>query len=115
VATEWTVSTLKTLMDSQMQAHEELDRQRHAETDRVLSAYVVTVNDRLVQLNELRSEVITDRGQFLQRDIYDTHHSELTAKVEQLLQFKARATGTAVVLALFASVVGGALVKAFGL
>ena len=60
---------------------------------------------RLEGLNELRKQVIEDRGRFVTRELFDV-------EVDQLKTFRNRATGAAIVLALFAGALGAVVAKA---
>ena len=69
---------------------------------------------RLEKLNELRNEVISDRGTFLTRDRYESQHSALEDKVAALESFRGKALGFGALASLISAVAGALIVKAIG-
>jgi hypothetical protein len=66
-----------------------------------------SVAGRLEKLNELRSEVIQDRGEYVRKDVFET-------QLKPLIEFRSRALGAGAVLALVAGAVGAAILKVLG-
>lgn len=62
----------------------------------------VVVNDRLEKLNELRAEVIKDRGLYITRTEFDL-------SISPLQEFRARAIGFGALVSLVSAVVGGGI------
>ena len=56
-------------------------------------SFVVATNKELEHLNQLRQEVVTDRGLFLTKDIYLEQHRQLTESVDKLNLWRVEATG----------------------
>jgi hypothetical protein len=69
---------------------------------------------RLGKLNELRSEVIQDRGEYLRRDVFESQFDPLMKRLQLLESFKASAMGAAAVLCLVSGAIGAAILKLFG-
>ena len=68
---------------------------------------------RLEALNELRNQVLEDRGRFVLRDVHDSEMDARDARLVALENFRAKATGAGIVLGLFAGAVGAAVARAF--
>jgi len=61
---------------------------------------------RLERMNELRAEVISDRGLFIQRPVYEAEHKSLEGKVTVLEGFRNRSLGLVIVISLFSGLIG---------
>jgi hypothetical protein len=73
---------------------------------------------RLDKLNELRQEVIEDRGTYLTREKYETEHGVLENKIGALEAWRGKALGFGALLALVSAAMGaliqGVVSKALG-
>jgi hypothetical protein len=81
----------------------------------------VEYDARLEKLNELRAEVTRDRALFITTDRFDGEQrvasqarDAVANRVSALENWKAKATGAAVVLTIIAGAIGAAVAKAFG-
>lgn len=68
---EWTIGTLKEHVERILEEKERATQIAKGEVDR-----------RLDEMNELRRQIETERGQFVTRELYDERHAELENKVE---------------------------------
>lgn len=69
---------------------------------------------RLEKLNELRQEVTQDRANYITRDKSEAEAQATDVRLSALENWRSRATGAAVILGLFAGVIGAALMRVFG-
>lgn len=95
--------TLREYLESRWLAH---DREHAALAESIKVARMV-VDARLERLNELRSEVIEDRGEFIRRDIFD-------ARVGIIENWKSKATGVGLVIVVIAGTIGALVSRAIG-
>ena len=91
-------------------AHSEKHRLENVAIEQARNA----IDLRLEKLNELRSEVIQDRGEYVRRDVHDSQIKGLQDKLDALESFRTKAVGAAAVLTLVSGAVGAAIVKALG-
>ena len=68
---------------------------------------------RLEALNELRNQVLEDRGRFLLRDVYDAEMAAQASRFTGLENFRAKSVGVGLVLLAVAGIIGGVISKAF--
>jgi hypothetical protein len=69
--------TLREFFETQMKNQRENTNMRFDALDKALQLSRDEMNRRLEGLNQLRNEVITDRGAFIQREICNQQHKEL--------------------------------------
>lgn len=69
---------------------------------------------RLESLNELRNQVIQDRHMFVTEAKYNAAIEARDHRISALENWRSKATGVALVLALFAGAIGAAVMKVLG-
>lgn len=72
------------------------------------------LNGRLKNLNELRQQVLTDRGLYLTRDRHDAYAAGVDARIGALEAWRNRAIGFGAAIAFIAGISGGIAVKIWG-
>lgn len=82
-------------------------------SERALVEARVEINARLDKLNELRSEVLTDRSEYVRREVFDQGAAIRDQRLDVLENWRSKATGASVVLVLFAGTIGAAIAKVF--
>jgi hypothetical protein len=111
-SSEWTVETLRQHIDERLDRFEDaLDHRFEARDMAIVEAQKV-IETRLLALNELRREVTTDRGQLVQRQVFDARMEAMDLRVRSLESYRARAIGVASVLVLGAGAIGAFIVQA---
>lgn len=103
--------------------------------DQALLLATRTLENRLAQLNELRSEVTQDRSnfitrveftalmdrvslitnQYITREMYEAQSDSRTKRIEALEKWQAKLIGIGIILVLVAGVVGAGIMKLFGI
>jgi len=73
-----------------------------------------TMEARLEKLNELRSEVVRDRGEYVRRDVHSREIEAMNNRLSSLENFRAKSIGVAAVLVLFSGTIGAVVARAFG-
>jgi hypothetical protein len=101
------VEVLMRARDREFEAYKREQEQRI-----ILAAQVI--EQRLQGLNELRSDVVKDRNQFVTRSTYDAEMDARDLRIASLENWKAKATGAGVILTLFAGAVGAAIARLIG-
>lgn len=101
---------IERIIDERSKAHD----QRHYDEAQAIDQARAAVDLRLEKLNELRSEVLQDRGQFVRRDVYDNDKKGRDLRLQRLESWQARASGAAVILTLIAGLIGAAVMRALG-
>lgn len=88
------------MTDTQWAAHlreherdEEAHQRQHESDAKAIELAVSNVDRRLGELNQLRSEVTTDRNQFLTRVEYNARHETLEGRVDGLEKLLDKAEG----------------------
>jgi hypothetical protein len=82
-----------------------------AEREKADDAWKTGVSDRVDHLNQLRTDVITDRSQFVRTGQFDAELKAVNLRLSAVESWKSKATGAAVVLTLFAGAVGAAVMR----
>src|SRR5687768_13576571 len=85
---------IEAIFDEHRKAH----TQKHTDDERAVDQARQAVNLRLEKLNELRAEVIQDRGEFVRHDVFD-------AAIAPLREFRSRALGAGALVALGSGVI----------
>lgn len=101
---------IEAIFDEHRRAHD----QKHVDDERAQDAARTAIDLRLEKLNELRSEVLQDRSQFVRRDLYDADVKSLNEKLEAVRSWQNKAVGAGVILTLLAGTVGALILKLFG-
>ena len=70
--------SIQKLEDERWAAH----LQVHAMGQRAFDSAFITVDSRLETMNEFRAQIAGERSHFLSREVYDTEHASLEAKVD---------------------------------
>jgi hypothetical protein len=68
-------------------------QQLHTEEEKALNIAKGDINRRLDEMNELRKQITNERGEFLQRSVYDREHGMLRESTD--LRLKILETGKA--------------------
>ena len=89
-------------------------REVDVERQKALSLQATEYERRLETLNHAHQEAQRVAHTYITLDKWEDNHSTLATRVEVLENWRARATGAAVVLTMFAGAVGAAIVKVFG-
>ena len=76
------------------------------EREKLFDAKISNMLARMEKLNELRSEVTTDRNQFLRTGVYDEMHKALMNRVEKLEAMHGRFIGVGIVLVALMGILG---------
>ncbi len=71
------VTHLHELMDQRWEAHQRVHETEEKSRDRA----VETVNGRLAEMNNLRDQIQSERGEFLRMDTYNARHDELITRM----------------------------------
>jgi hypothetical protein len=82
--------------------------------DKATSRDRVTMETRLEKLNELRSEVMQDRSQYVRQDVFGSRTDRTEERLSSLENFRAKAIGVSAVLVLFSGTVGAIIARSFG-
>ena len=112
---------IERLTDQRWTAHQAV----HDHEQRALAQAREVVDGRLANLNELRADVITDRGRFVSREVYDADlKSEIAARekdiesqqiqIDDLKRSRSVMIGVGLVLVPIAGVIGAVIVRVLG-
>ena len=97
----------RTHIENIFEEHRRAHSQKHQDDEKALEAARQAVNLRLEKLNELRSEVIQDRGEYVRRDVFES-------QIKPLLEFRSRALGFGALVALLSGAVGAVIARVLG-
>jgi hypothetical protein len=86
---------------------------QHDAAAQALHLATSTLENRLTQLNELRSEVTQDRGNFITRVEYEGSDKESNRRLTALENWQARLIGISIVLVLLSGFIGAAIMRLF--
>ena len=84
-----------------------------AERDKAVKEAMRQMEIRLQGLNELRADVVKDRGLLMTRERYDTEHGALEDRVSGLENWRGKAALVMGAVATIAGLVGAALMRLF--
>jgi len=87
--------------------------QRFVAQEAALKVAKDEVDERLEKLNHLHSQVLTDRGLLVQREVFDSALASRDQRISVLETWKAKASGGAFVLTLFAGLIGATIQRVF--
>lgn len=79
------------------------------EREKAVRLTAANLEARLDHLNELRSEVLKDRNQFLSKAVYDQMHDALTQRVGRLENSQSRLMGVGIAIVAGAGFMGAIL------
>jgi len=94
--------------------HRRAHDQKHVDDEKAQEQARRAIDLRLEKLNELRSEVIQDRGEYLRRDVFDSQLQGVLKQISELADFRSRALGLAVVLSLISGAIGAVIGRLLG-
>jgi predicted nucleic acid-binding Zn-ribbon protein len=100
---ERVVNDQKVAVEAALKAHESA----HTLEERALVRERSRIDEKMQELNNLRREYVSDRSQFVRTEFME-------AELRPLKEFRSRAVGVGVAVALFAGAIGAALMKALG-
>ena len=72
---------------------EKIQNQRFADYEKLANTKFQNIDMLMGKLNELRSEVISDRRQFLMRDRYEVQHESLRSQIDELKDWRSNQEG----------------------
>ena len=110
---------LQEFLDRLTEAAHDAHKSVHAQEAIARDEAAKRIDARLEQLNELRSEVITDRGRFVNREAFDAKLEAIDARInalhDQITEWKGRGQGLSMTASLVVGAVGlvGALVALY--
>jgi hypothetical protein len=130
---EDTVS-LRQYVDTNFELRDRALKIQQEASEQALLLATRTLETRLAQLNELRSEVTSDRSnfitrvefaalvervgvitnQYVTREMYDTQSDSRNKRIEALERWQAKLVGIGIILVLLAGVIGAGIMKLFG-
>jgi hypothetical protein len=106
--------SLREYFEALLDAHKESHDQRHIADQAALIAARDSISARLEVLNELRSDVVKDRTQFITREAFEAQYDGLERRCGQLENWRAKATGVGAVLVIVSGAIGAAIFKVLG-
>ena len=130
---EDTVS-LRQYVDTNFELRDRALKIQQEASEQALLLATRTLETRLAQLNELRSEVTSDRSnfitrvefaalmervgvitnQYVTREMYDAQSDSRNKRIEALERWQAKLVGIGIILVLLAGVIGAGIMKLFG-
>jgi hypothetical protein len=106
---------LKEYVERLLDEHQKRENQRHDQEAKAQCLMTKNLEYRLEHLNELRDQVMQDRSQFVTVDKYESQHENLSKRVDVVTASINRYYGIAIAISFISGVVGGIIVKLFGL
>ena len=112
---ESTHVALRDFIERIFDEREKLFNSKMVSLEKAMELAFKNVDVKMTHLNELRSDVLKDRSLFLTTDKYEPQHEDLRKQVEALAKGQGRWWGIAAGLSFVSAVIGGIIVKLFGL
>jgi len=111
---EQKLKSINELFNTKFTSLEELIDQRFRLEDQSLKLITKNTETKLEHLNNLRTEVLQDRANYITNSKYEADSKNFDARLKQLEIWQSKIIGIAIGVGLFSGIVGGIIAKMFG-